>query len=313
MMPMRLPDDLPMLLDRLPRVRGRYTANADLKRLAWFRVGGPADVLYEPADIADLQRFLAACPEDVPLTVIGLASNLLIRDGGIRGVTIRLGRGLSGIAVDGSTITAGAGAADVQVARIARDHGLAGLEFLSGIPGAIGGALRMNAGAYGREMRDVTLAALALDPDGHLHRLEPSDLGFDYRHSATPADWIFVAAELEGTPDAPDAIARRMVEIASARAETQPVKSRTGGSTFANPPGAKAWALIDEAGCRGLRRGGAMVSEQHCNFLINTGEACAEDLELLGEEVRERVQAKSGISLRWEIRRIGDPRPETRP
>ncbi|MGE4218408.1 MAG: UDP-N-acetylmuramate dehydrogenase [Alphaproteobacteria bacterium] len=310
---MRISAEPPMLLDRLPPVRGRYTANADLKRLAWFRVGGPAEVLYEPADIADLQRFLAACPADVPLTVIGLASNLLIRDGGIRGVTIRLGRGLSGISVDGTTITAEAGAADAQVARIARDHGLAGLEFLSGIPGAIGGAVRMNAGAYGREMRDVVTAALALDPDGHLHRLEPAELGFAYRHSATPQDWIFVAAELEGTPDAPEAIARRMVEIASARAETQPVKSRTGGSTFANPPGAKAWELIDAAGCRGLRRGGAMVSEQHCNFLINTGDATADDLETLGEDVCERVRAASGIALRWEIRRIGEACPEARP
>lgn len=293
------------LLDRLPAVRGSYQPSVSLARFTWFRVGGPAEVLYVPADEDDLAAFLAGIPEDVPLTIIGVASNLLIRDGGIPGVVIRLRNGFNRILQTESGLRAGAGALDINVARFAADKGLAGLEFLSGIPGTIGGALRMNAGAYGREIKDVFRSATAVDRRGRRHVMDADAMGFEYRHSAVPADWIFLSAELSATPDAPAKIAERMAAIGAARSETQPVRSRTGGSTFKNPPGRHAWELVDEAGCRGLTVGGAMVSEKHCNFLINTGAATAEELETLGEEVRSRVRAHSGIDLQWEIKRIG--------
>jgi UDP-N-acetylmuramate dehydrogenase len=295
----------PRLVDRLPKVRGPYRANANLGQHTWFRVGGPAEVLFRPADADDLAAFLAGKPADVPVTVIGVGSNLLVRDGGIPGVTVRLGRGFADMTHDGAILRAGAACLDLNVALQARDWGLAGLEFLSGIPGTIGGALRMNAGAYGAEMKDVTLAAEALDARGERQYVTNGALCFGYRHTGMPADWIFVAAELKTHADAPDAIAARMREIQAKREDSQPVRARTGGSTFANPEGSKAWELIDAAGCRGLARGGAMVSEKHCNFLINAGEATAADLEDLGEEVRARVFAKFGVDLQWEIRRVG--------
>ncbi|MEX2630108.1 MAG: UDP-N-acetylmuramate dehydrogenase [Tistlia sp.] len=293
------------LIERLPAVRGRLTEQAPLAGVTWFRVGGPAEVAFRPADRDDLAGFLAAKPADVPVTVIGVASNLLVRDGGVPGVVLRLGRSFAGVEIEGEEVTAGAGALDVNVAQAAARAGLGGLEFLVGVPGTIGGALRMNAGAYGRELKDVLLWAEALDPNGRLHRLEPEAMGLGYRHCEVPDDWIFAAARLRGTPDEPEAIARRMGEIQQARAESQPIRSRTGGSTFRNPPGERAWQLIDRAGCRGLRKGGAQVSEKHCNFLINTGTATAADLEGLGEEVRRRVRQETGIELAWEIKRIG--------
>jgi UDP-N-acetylmuramate dehydrogenase len=296
---------LPPLVDRLPPVRGHLAANVPLAPLTWFRVGGPAEVLFQPADEEDLVTLLAGKPAEVPVTVIGVGSNLLVRDGGVPGVVVRLGRAFARIERDCNCLKVGAAAGDPAVAAAARDAGLGGLEFLCGVPGTIGGALRMNAGAYGVEMKDITRQARALDPAGGLHRLDAGDLGFSYRHSAVAENWIFVDAILEGRPDSPAAIAGRMAEIKAQREDSQPLRTRTGGSTFANPPGDKAWRLIDAAGCRGLVRGGAQVSEKHCNFLINTGAATAADIEGLGEEVRRRVRAASGIDLRWEIRRIG--------
>jgi UDP-N-acetylmuramate dehydrogenase len=295
----------PGLIERLPRVRGELEANAPLDRETWFRVGGPAEALFRPADRDDLIAFLRAKPADVPVTAIGYGSNLLVRDGGVPGVTIRLGKRLAEIEVDGAEISAGAGAGDVAVSNVAREAGLGGLEFLSGIPGTIGGALRMNAGAYGREIKDVFVSAKAVDLAGGLHKLDLAAMGFAYRHCGVAEDWIFTSAVLRATPDAPAAIAARMAEIRRQREESQPLRTRTGGSTFANPPGHKAWKLIDEAGCRGLTRGGAMVSQKHTNFLINTGTASAADIEDLGDEVVRRVKAKSGVDLHWEIRRIG--------
>jgi UDP-N-acetylmuramate dehydrogenase len=299
----------PHLVDRLPPVRGRYTADAPLAQVTWFRVGGPAEVMFRPADVDDLAQFLAAKPDDVSVTVMGVASNLLVRDGGIPGVVIRLGRGFVDITAKDTVVGAGAGALDGNVALVARDAGLAGLEFLSGVPGTIGGALRMNAGAYGAEIKDITVAAEALDARGGRHRLTPGELGFTYRHCAVAEDWIFVAAELQGAPGGRDAIQRRMDEISAQREASQPIRTRTGGSTFANPPGHKAWQLIDKVGGRGLRIGGAMVSEKHCNFLINTGTATAADIEALGEELRRRVHDSFGITLEWEIRRVGMTAP----
>jgi len=295
------------LIERLPQVRGRLTAGANLGAVTWFRVGGAAEVLFKPADLMDLQGFLARKPDDVPVTVLGVGSNLLVRDGGIPGVVLRLGRAFAEIRVDGTRVHAGAAALDLNVALAARDGGVAALEFLAGVPGTIGGALRMNAGAYGSDLAAVAVSATALDPHGRLHRLGKDDLGFTYRHSAVDPDWIFVGAELEGRTDTPQAIQTRITEIQNARAESQPIRARTGGSTFTNPPHRKAWELIDAAGCRGLAIGGAMVSEKHCNFLINTGTATAADLEALGEEVRRRVKAQSGVELQWEIKRIGVP------
>lgn len=303
----------PRLIDRLPPVRGALEAEAPLDRETWFRVGGPAEVLFRPADRDDLTAFLAGKPADVKVTAIGFGSNLLVRDGGVRGVVVRLGKAFGAIDVDGEKVSAGAGAADVAVSAAARDAGLGGLEFLSGIPGTIGGALRMNAGAYGREVKDVFVSAEAVDEAGAVHDLGPAEMGFGYRHCGVDETWLFTAAVLRGRRDDKAAIALRMAAIRQAREDTQPLRTRTGGSTFANPPGRKAWQLIDEAGCRGLRVGGAEVSAKHANFLINTGEATAADIETLGETVRARVKAKTGVDLRWEIRRIGDPLPGAAP
>lgn len=301
---MALATSKPHLIDRLPRPRGRLTADAPLGPQTWFRAGGPAEVLFRPADVEDLSAFLAALPADVPVTVLGVASNLLVRDGGVKGVVIRLMRGFTGISVEGHDVIAGAGALDLNVALTARDHSLAGLEFLSGIPGTIGGALRMNAGAYQGDFSQVLVSAEAVDRSGKLFSVGTEDMGFSYRHSEAPSDWIFTSARLRATPGDQLAIARRIAEIDAARTDTQP-RSRTGGSTFVNPPGLKAWELIDRAGCRGLRIGEAQVSEKHCNFLINLGTATAADIEALGEEVRRRVLERTGVRLEWEIRRVG--------
>jgi UDP-N-acetylmuramate dehydrogenase len=295
------------LIERLPPVRGRLTENVPLAPITWFRAGGAAEIMFRPADADDLAQFLARKPADVPVTVIGVASNLLVRDGGIAGVVIRLGRGFVDVRVDGARVTAGAGALDLNVALACREAGVAGLEFMSGIPGTVGGGLRMNAGAYGREFKDVLQHAVALDAAGNKHVLPLVALGLSYRHSGTAEDWIFVEATFAGEAGDAAAIGRRMGEIQAARESSQPIRARTGGSTFANPPGHKAWELIDRAGCRGLLRGGAMISEKHANFLINTGSATAADIEGLGEEVRRRVRESSGVTLEWEIRRIGRP------
>ena len=294
------------LIERMPRVRGRLSADAPLGPLTWFRAGGPAEVLFRPADADALAAFVAGMPKDVPVTVIGVGSNLLVRDGGIRGVVVRLGRGFAEIRRVGDTLEAGAGMLDLNVALTAEAEGIGGLEFLSGIPGTIGGALRMNAGAYGREMVDVTLAAQAVDHTGRIRHLPVADLGLTYRHSGVPESWIFTKAVFRAESGEREQIGARIRDIRQQREASQPVRARTGGSTFANPPGAKAWELIDRAGCRGLSIGGAQVSEKHCNFLINTGEATAADIEQLGEEVRRRVQEMSGIELRWEIRILGE-------
>ena len=295
----------PHLIDRLPKPRGRLAADAPLGAQTWFRTGGPAEVLFRPADTEDLASFLKALPADLPVTVLGVGSNLLVRDGGIKGVVIRLMRGFTGITVEGSEVVAGAGALDLNVALTARDHALAGLEFLSGIPGTIGGAFPTNAGAYGGELSDVLVSAEIVDRAGIVRTVVASQLGLGYRKSNAPADWIFTSARLRAAPGDQMSIARRIAEIDSARTESQP-RSRTGGSTFANPPGFKAWELIERAGCRGLRIGEAQVSEKHTNFLINTGAATASDIEKLGEEVRRRVFDKSGVELQWEIRRLGE-------
>ena len=294
------------LLDRLPRVRGRLTANAPLGPQTWFRVGGKAEILFKPADRDDLAEFLAAFPRDIPLTMLGCASNVLVRDGGIPGVVIRL-TGFSQITADSEAgiITAEAGALDATVAQIAQEHALTGLEFLSGIPGNIGGAVVMNAGCYGSELGAVLVDADLMLRGGTIITLTKEHLALTYRHSALPPDSIVLSARLRGTPGDPAAIASCMAEVRTARTESQPTRARTGGSTFANPPGRKAWELIDAAGCRGLTIGGAQMSPLHCNFMLNTGSATAADLETLGEEVRTRVFATSGILLDWEIKLLG--------
>ena len=300
------------LLDRMPTVRGRLRADVDLAPLAWFRVGGPADILFQPADAQDLAHFLAAVPGDISVAVIGAGSNLLIRDGGIRGVVVQLGAGFSDIQIDGDgLIHAGAAVMDVKLASAARDAGLTGLEFLRGIPGAMGGAARMNAGAFGGELRDIFISAQGIDRLGQLREFSSEQAGFGYRKSAFPADVILTRISVRGQPGDRGVISARMAQIAAERSANQPVGARTGGSTFANPAdpkaaGRKAWELIDAAGCRGLRIGDAMVSEKHCNFLINCGAATAADLERLGEQVRARVLEVTGIALHWEIQRIGD-------
>lgn len=294
----------------LPELRGRLVADAPLKDITWFRVGGAAEVLYTPADEADLAYFMAHVPAEVPVFVIGLCSNMLVRDGGIGGVVIRLGRGFGEIDIlDRTRLRAGAAVPDLKVARAAADAGIAGLSFYRGIPGGIGGALRMNAGAHGSETKDVLLAARAVDRSGRVHELSNADMGFSYRRCSIPTDWIFTSAIFEGTPGVPEEIVRAMDEVAAYREKHQPIKERTGGSTFKNPPDNSAWKLIDAAGCRGLRVGGAMVSEMHCNFLINDRQASAEDIERLGETVRARVRAASGIELQWEIVRVGEALP----
>jgi UDP-N-acetylmuramate dehydrogenase len=297
----------PHLIDRLPHVRGRLTANAPLAPQTWFRVGGPAEVLFKPADRADLSAFLADCPANVPLTVIGVASNLLVRDGGVPGVVIRLGGPFADVATGDDFVLAGAGALDTTVAAAAQAASLAGLEFLSGIPGTIGGAVAMNAGAYGGEIANILTEAEIMLRDGTIQALPAASLGLSYRHSELPPGSIVLSARFRAQPGKAEAIAAAMAAIETARGDSQPVRARTGGSTFANPPGHKAWQLIDQAGCRGLSHGGAQVSEKHCNFLLNNGTATARDLERLGEEVRRRVFRTSGIELRWEIKCIGEP------
>jgi len=302
---MTFPDLVPVLKQGMPNLRGRLVANQSLSELTWFRVGGPAQLLFMPEDEADLSYFLADLPADIALTVIGLGSNLIVRDGGVPGVVIRLGRGFNEIATEGTRIRAGAAVPDVRIARAAQEAGIAGLSFLRGIPGGVGGALRMNGGAYGRETKDALIEARAVDRRGGIHILSNADMHYGYRHCGAPADYIFTQALFGGERGDPPAIAQEMEKITESREATQPIKSRTGGSTFKNPPGQKAWQLIDAAGCRGLRRGGAQVSEMHCNFLINLGDASAADIEALGETVRQRVMHKSAIDLEWEIKRIG--------
>jgi UDP-N-acetylmuramate dehydrogenase len=300
------------LREALPKVRGTYVEHAPLKDLVWFRAGGAAEVLFRPADVDDLCAFLSAKPNGISVTVVGVGSNLLLRDGGVPGVVIRLPASFGRIAVDGARLRVGAAVLDANAARVAADAGIGGLEFLRGIPGTIGGALRMNAGCYGREIKDGFVEATAIDAKGRKVVLDPRDMGFVYRKSSAPDDLIFVEAVLQGIREEPESIRARMNALVEERESTQPVRSKTGGSTFKNPDparsgGRKAWQLIDQAGCRGLVRGGAQVSEKHCNFLINTGEASATEIEGLGEEVRARVLDKFGIELEWEIKRVGVP------
>ena len=293
--------------DRLPEVRGTLRRDVPLGPLTWLRVGGPAEVLFQPADAEDLAAFLAALPTEVPVLPMGVASNLLVRDGGIEGVVVRFGGPLAKVATEGDLVVAGAGALDQRVAQVAQKAGLGGLEFFIGIPGTVGGAVRMNAGAFGGETKDRLVWAEALDRRGELHRLDRGALGFAYRRSALPTEWIVVRAAFRGEPGDPDAILARMEAIKAEREAAQPLRAATGGSTFKNPAGGKAWQLIDAAGCRGLRRGAAMVSEKHCNFLINTGGASAGEVEGLGELVRQRVREHSGVELEWEVIRVGRP------
>ncbi len=329
---------MPNILPALPIVRGRYTENAPLGESGWFKCGGRAEILFKPADLADLQSFLAQCPLDIPVQVFGALSNTIIRDGGLPGVTIRLGRDFSSIETNGDTVTAGALALDANVAQVAAEAGIAGLEFFSGIPGTIGGALRMNAGCYGAETKDFLVSCNAVDRGGNLHTLYPSchpehsegsrdpsappqdgkrgKMHMTYRHNDAPEDLIFISATFQGQKDAPENVLARMADIKSRREVSQPIREKTGGSTFANPSaddiaragqpeGTKVWQLIDAVGGRGLKVGGALMSEKHCNFMINDGSATSSDLETLGEELRNRVQEKFGITLRWEIKRVG--------
>jgi UDP-N-acetylmuramate dehydrogenase len=299
------PDISADLRGGMPKLRGRLLTDQSLAELTWFRVGGPAQVLFVPEDEDDLAYFFANLQPEIPVTVVGLGSNLIVRDGGVAGVVVRLGRGFGEIAVDGVNLRAGAAVPDVKVARAAQEAGLSGLSFLRGIPGSIGGALRMNGGAYGREVKDALVEARAVDRGGKVHRLSSADMGFSYRHCGVADDHVFTQALFRAEPGDRTAIAAEMDKITEAREATQPVKSRTGGSTFKNPPGQKAWQLIDAAGCRGLRVGDAQVSELHCNFLINLGKATAADIETLGETVRDRVKESAAVALEWEIKRIG--------
>jgi len=295
------------LADRLPPLRGRVQADAALGPQTWFRVGGPAEALVRPSSAADLSAFFAALPPDVPVQVLGAASNVIVRDGGLAGVVLRLARGFNAIEVQADGIVAGAACLDAVVAEHAAATGLTGLEFLSGIPGSIGGAVAMNAGAYGGDMASCLDWVEVVARSGELVRVPASGLAFAYRHASLPPGGVVVRARLWARPGSQAGIAATMADIRTSREATQPVRARTGGSTFRNPAGQKAWELIDAAGCRGLRRGGAAVSEKHCNFLLNLGEATAADLEGLGEEVRQRVLAASGVSLEWEIKRMGLP------
>jgi UDP-N-acetylmuramate dehydrogenase len=304
---MSVPDIAAALRSKMSALRGRLVANQPLAELTWFRVGGPAQILFMPEDEDDLAYMLAHLPAEIPVTVMGLGSNLIVRDGGVPGVVIRLGRGFGEIAIEDVRVRAGGALPDVKVARTAQEAGIAGLSFLRGIPGAIGGALRMNGGAYGRETKDTLIEARAVDRAGRVHVLGNADMHYAYRHCGAPDDYIFTQATFRGERGDPVVIAAEMDKITELREATQPIKSRTGGSTFKNPPGHKAWQLIEAAGCRGLRIGDAQVSDMHCNFLINLGKATAADIETLGEAVRRRVKEGSGIDLDWEIKRIGIP------
>jgi UDP-N-acetylmuramate dehydrogenase len=298
------------LREARPSVRGTWQARAPLKDFLWFRVGGPAEFLFRPADEADLCAFLAAMPPSLAVSAVGVGSNLLVRDGGIKGAVIRLPASFGRCVVEKDRVRTGAAALDAAVARVAAEAGLGGLEFLRGIPGTIGGALRMNAGCYGREIKDVFVEAVAIDQSGKRVVLRAGDVSFSYRSCNAPEGLIFTEAVLQGAPEATAVVRARMDELVAQREATQPVRAKTGGSTFKNPStsgGKKAWQLIEDAGCRGLMRGAAQVSEKHCNFLINTGDASASDLEGLGEQVRARVAAHSGIELEWEIKRLGVP------
>lgn len=294
------------LIDRLPKVRGTYREGAELSKINWFNVGGPAEVMFRPADVQDLSYFLSHKPADIPVVVLGVGSNLLVRDGGIDGVVIRLGKGFTDIHCRRESVHAGAGALSFNVAMACQNQGIAGLEFLSGIPGTIGGALAMNAGAYGSDIASVLIEAEVIDESGVVHVLKPEDIGYVYRGNTLPEGMIFIGGIFRGHQGNLHEIAQRIAEITAKREGTQPIRSRTSGSTFTNPPGDKrAWELIDQAGCRGLVIGDAQVSEKHCNFLINRGNATAADIENLGEEVRRRVRETSGVDLHWEIKRIG--------
>ncbi len=299
------------LIDRLVPVRGKLSAHVDLAPYTWFRVGGAAEVLFIPKDEADLAHFLSSTPDEVPVTILGVASNIIVRDGGIKGVVIRLGPAFAKIDVQGNYIHAGAAALDNKVAKAAAKAGVSGLEFYAGIPGSIGGALRMNAGCYGSETRDVLVELVALDRTGRRQIMSLDEMGYAYRHSDAPSDLIFTQARFKGRKDDPAEIAARMASITAKREESQPIREKTGGSTFKNPDkkysaGRGAWQVIDAAGGRGLKIGGAQMSEKHCNFMINTGTATAADLETLGETIREKVKQSEGVDLEWEIKRIGD-------
>jgi UDP-N-acetylmuramate dehydrogenase len=290
----------------MPKVRGRLTRNAPLAPLVWFKSGGRAAWLFEPADEDDLTSFLRELDPHVPVMALGLGSNLIIRDGGVPGVVVRLGKAFARIEQhDEVTIRCGGGASGILVSSTARDKGIAGLEFLRGIPGTVGGFVRMNGGAYGREVSDILVSARLVLRSGEIVEWPLEKFGYTYRHSEVPEGAVVIEAAFRGTPGDPEAIGAEMDAIARAREESQPLRSRTGGSTFKNPPGHKAWALVDAAGCRGLRQGDAQVSEKHCNFLLNVGSATSADIEALGEEVRRRVEAKTHISLEWEIQRVG--------
>lgn len=303
---MGFPDITPELKAAMPELRGRLLANASLAPFTWFRVGGPAQVLFSPADEDDLSYFLKGVARELPLSVIGLGSNLIVRDGGIAGVVIRLApRPFGEVSAQADTVTAGTAALDKRVAEVAASENIGGLEFFHGIPGSIGGALRMNAGANGTETKDVLVDAAGIDRDGNRVTFQNADMRFAYRNSGVDPSIIFTAARLRGKFAPPEAIRARMAEVQTHRETAQPIREKTGGSTFKNPPGHSAWKLIDAAGCRGLRLGGAQVSEMHCNFLINTGTATGHDIEMLGETVRARVKDMSGIELQWEIKRIG--------
>lgn len=306
------------LLARLPRARGALTPMRPLDDLTWLRVGGPAEVLFQPEDADDLSQFLAALAQDIPVTILGVGSNVLVRDGGVPGVSIRLGRGFNAVRREGETgMRAGAAVLDALLAKAAATYGITGLEFLRGIPGAVGGAVRMNAGCYGAYMADVFTGAQAIDRRGRRHALAPEDMAFGYRQCGLPDDLIFTEVSVDGRPGAPEAILARMDALMRKRAETQPVRERSAGSTFRNPAGhsstgaedddhaMKAWTLIDRAGCRGLRLGAAQMSPMHPNFLVNTGGATASELEKLGEMVRVRVLETTGVQLLWEVKRIG--------
>ena len=295
-----------MTVATLPQVRGKLTENAPLAPLVWFKSGGTAEHLFEPADEQDLVAFLRDLDPQMPVMALGLGSNMIVRDGGVPGVVIRLGKAFSKIQqLDETTLRCGGGASGILVSSTARDHGIAGLEFLRGIPGTVGGFVRMNGGAYGREVQDILIEARVVLRDGSVENWPLSKLGYTYRHSEVPEGAVVVEATFRGSPGTPEAIGAEMDVIARAREESQPLRSRTGGSTFKNPDGHKAWVLVDAAGCRGLTMGDAQVSEKHCNFLLNLGSATSADIEALGEEVRRRVLANSGITLEWEIQRVG--------